>query len=138
VALTAEDISHLDVTTSSEGKGGAGNVEVRYSEFATLLKDASLSRDHSDDPDKQQLRSKVLDNGVTIWQVFQKYDAQHLGWVEQKNVAQVFDSFSIAYSKHEFRKTISLYEKEEDDGRFHYGEFCNVVGRKGANFGTSM
>lgn len=136
MALTSLDISGLS-PSSETGGSGTGTNEVRYVDCTALLKEVSLSRDHSD-ANKQQLRSKFLDNGVTVWEIFQKYDSGHLGWVGHENVTRVLDSFNIAYSKHDFRTTISLYEREEGDGRFYYGEFCNIISRKGINFGTSI
>lgn len=137
VSISREDISSLDVTTCAPNhpKPGAhpSDVDIRYSEFTTLLKEASLSRDASN-----TLRSRIQDNGVTVWQMFQQFDTSHLGWVTQENMQAVLDSFDVKYSRHQFMNTANLYEETQGDNRFYYGDFCNIIGRKGPNFGTSM
>jgi Ca2+-binding EF-hand superfamily protein len=73
------------------------------------------------------LRSRILDNGLTLKKSFQLYDKNNSGAIEKEELKDLLDRYGITdYTKDEFNNMFSAFDTNKDN-KIQYNEFVKVI-----------
>jgi Ca2+-binding EF-hand superfamily protein len=75
------------------------------------------------------IRDRIMDGTNTMRQVFKEVDRDNSGFVDKREMETLLAKLQVKYTPAEFDAFYADFDKN-DDGRFSYGEFVQLMQNK--------